>query len=64
VVWCRIKSIVKALLQIGGHLSQSREYKDIYGDIVLKVRSKHLSLCHLPHVTACVSRHVPAPVHM
>ena len=34
---CSIKSILKSLVLIGGHLSQSSEYRDMYEDFVLKV---------------------------
>ena len=34
---CRIRVILKALLQIGANLSQSREYRDLFEDLLTKV---------------------------
>jgi hypothetical protein len=41
LIWCvcvcvsyRLKSVLKSLTSIGGHLSQSKEYRDIYDDIL------------------------------
>ena len=31
---CRVKAVLKSLTSIGGHLSQSKEYRDIYDDIL------------------------------
>ena len=33
----RIRTVLKALAQIGGHLSQTREYRDIFEDFLTKV---------------------------
>ena len=33
----RIRTVLKALTQIGGHLSQTREYRDIFEDFLTKV---------------------------
>jgi hypothetical protein len=38
----KLRNIVKALLLIGGNLSQSREYRDLFEDVLTKVR---LCLC-------------------
>jgi hypothetical protein len=34
VLYTRMKSVLKSLTSIGGHLSQSKEYRDIYDDIL------------------------------
>ena len=34
----KIRSVVKHLLQIGANLSQTREYRDLFEDILTKVR--------------------------
>ena len=33
----RARSVIKALMQIGANLSQSREFKDLFEDLISKV---------------------------
>jgi hypothetical protein len=39
-----LKNVLKSLLLIGGNLSHSREYRDLFEDIVVKVLRNHSSL--------------------
>lgn len=43
----KIRNIVKSLLQIGANLSQTREYRDLFEDILTKVSGMYMKCVHL-----------------